>query len=119
LFDRSIVRVCVYSYYQFEKFAAYSKWFSFVPATAAFMIASTSDLDDTEDAATGCGINSEKRLIFIPINNSTDSRSVNAGNHWALLDFDANEQKFFYFDSAGKVSPIVSAPLSAVCFDLD
>ncbi len=63
----STINFC-FDYFQYEKFSSdQQQYLCFVPATAAFMIASTNDLDDISDAVHGCGMTAaEIRLVFIP-----------------------------------------------------
>jgi sentrin-specific protease 8 len=40
-----------------------------------------------------------KRYIFLPVNDNTDKSKAGGGSHWALLVYQAEFNTFYYFDS--------------------
>ena len=42
-----------------------------------------------------------KKIIFLPVNNSSSSTLSGSGGHWALLAYDVENQSFHYYDSSG------------------
>jgi sentrin-specific protease 8 len=73
----------------------------FISPGTTFIIMHENDLDDLEHTVLGAGIKADTRFIFFPVNDNTNMRKV-GGSHWALLVFDGDTKKFYFYDSYHK-----------------
>uniref|UniRef100_A0A7S2U1H3 Ubiquitin-like protease family profile domain-containing protein n=1 Tax=Lotharella oceanica TaxID=641309 RepID=A0A7S2U1H3_9EUKA len=90
--------------------------FLFVHPGGAFVISHEDDPEDLLDTVNGIGISTEKKLIFFPVNDggntSMQFTTSSQGSHWALLVYDSEQRKFFYYDSSGSSNRIPALRLA-------
>lgn len=81
-----------------EKFSRHELDFLLLDPSCVSTIFFDDEISDLKDCFGALNFESRK-VIFIPVNDTTDKYAYGSGNHWALVVYFANSNTFYYLDS--------------------
>jgi len=86
-------------YLENEKYKQHSDEFCFMAPSVSFWVSMIEDPEDIKASLEPLNVKN-KRLIFIPINDNTNTEATSGGSHWSLVVFDRDTKVFNYYDSS-------------------
>lgn len=92
--------MCISFYFEIlnDKFKNFeNEFFLFDPASTS-MIIFDEDMEDLYDMFSSVNL-SDRKYLFMPINDNTNKYKIAGGNHWALLIYQKSDDTFYYLDS--------------------